>query len=85
MEGTQPVVICEGDFQISLTARLFVYIGSSLVNIYCCYALYKVYPKAKSHLLVYLTILFIIVNIATCTWQYSDENYNKMKCSQDFN
>ena len=67
MESAQPIK-CEDEFEISLGARLFVYIGFTLVSLFCLYALFRVYYKAKARLVVYLLVLIIVVNISSCMW-----------------
>lgn len=79
--GTPMQIKCEKEFEISLSARICVYTGFFLANLYCLYALYKIRPKAKSNLLIILLILLIISNTASCLWQYSNQNYNIEKCT----
>ena len=81
--GTPQPIKCEREFEISLSSRLFVYIGFTFANLFCLFALYKIYAKAKSDLLIKLTGLLIITNTASCLWQYADYNYNVEKCSSD--
>ena len=58
-----------------------MYIGFTFANLFCIFALYKIRAKARSNLLIILTVLLIISNTASCLWQYSDYNYNLEKCT----
>ena len=49
------------------------YVGFALLNFIFLFLLYKQYKsEVKSHLLTFLIIILILVNIAASVWQYAN-------------
>ena len=74
------VVACNPGQLVSEPDRLIVYSVSTVTNFFYLYTLYHVFTKAKSKLLIFMIFIFMMVNVAACTWQYYYHMYNKQAC-----